>query len=61
MRVIYESKWRMEVEDGEYRHYGCRSRSSRGGERPGWMIRKSQGTRSWSRVAKQQCQKIFRR
>ena len=52
MRVIYESKWWIEVEDGEYRHHGCRSRSSRCGERHGWMIRKSQGVRSWWRVAK---------
>jgi hypothetical protein len=53
VRVIYESKWWIEVEDGEYRHYGCRSGSSRCGERHGWMIRKSQGMRSWPRVAKQ--------
>jgi len=54
VRVIYESKWWIEVDFGEYRHNGCRSRRSRGGERDGWMIKKSQGTRSWSRVAKQE-------
>jgi hypothetical protein len=43
VRVIYESKWWIEVDIGEYRHYGCRSRSSRCGERHGWMIRKSHG------------------
>jgi hypothetical protein len=36
VRVIYESKWWIEVEDGEYRHYGCRSGSSRCGEQHGW-------------------------
>ena len=54
MRVISESKWWIEVDFDEYRHYGCRSRSSRCGERHGWMIRKSQGTRSWGRVVKQE-------
>ena len=34
MRVIYESKWWIEVDFGEYRHYGCGSRSSRCGEHP---------------------------
>ncbi len=41
MRVICESKWWIEVKDGEYRHYDCRRRSSRCGERHGWKIRKS--------------------
>jgi hypothetical protein len=54
VRVIYESKWWIEVDFGEYRHNGCRSRSSRCGERHGGMIRKSQGAGSWSRVAKQE-------
>jgi hypothetical protein len=53
VRVIYESEWWIELDFGKYRHYDCRSRSSRWGERRGWMIRKSQGTRSWSRVAQQ--------
>jgi len=47
VRVIDESKWWIEVEDGESRHYGCRSRNSRGGEQHGWSVRKSQGARSW--------------
>jgi len=50
--VICESKWWIEVKDGEYRHYACWSRSSRCGERHGWMIRRSQGAGSWWRVAK---------
>jgi len=54
VRVIYESKWWIEVDFGEHRHNGCRSRSSRCGERHGGMIRKSQGAGSWSRVAKQE-------
>ena len=29
MRVIYESKWWIDVDFGECRHYGCRSRNSR--------------------------------
>ena len=49
MRVIYESKWWIDVDFGECRYYVCRSRNSRCRERHGWMIRKSQGTRSWSR------------
>jgi hypothetical protein len=44
VRVIDESKWWIEVKDGESRHYGCRSRNSRGGEQHGWSVRKSLGS-----------------